>query len=299
MRLSATTQKQCLRRSSPGTQSKVGAGAQNPGVLLELLTRPVALELMRGEFFTSLLELDFMMSLADVICSPHVQIDPAARLVYYSLVFHGAVVGESQSSSSRVTARALYLQCLQAVPAWQEAATGTTMDMIAASVMTWTSVLSFDYNLAWRFHRQACQFAKQMGLQHLDVMSSKGTKEAAIQQNQRVGFWNLVLCDLFFRFCYDRESSISADASPRFVNVPDIMDVTRAQPMAGQTMAQIVWGRAIFLAKSFYESWDQVSSSEEALAGKEFQERVDTICDEIEDIVQDWHLVSMSDIGQP
>lgn len=247
-----------------------------------------ALELMRGEFFTSLLELDFMMSLTDIIDSPHVQVEDAARLVYYNLVFHGAVVGERQL---RVTARALYLQCLQAVPAWQDSATGTLMDLVAASIMTWTCIMSFDYKLAWRFHSQSCRFAKQMGLHHLDVLSAKGTKAADVQRKQRIGFWQLVLADIFFRLCYDKESCISSDASHKYVNVPDVLDVVSTQPQAEQMIPHIIWGRVIFLGKEFFDHYDRVRGDPDALRGKEFQDKVDSICDEMENMILDWNLV--------
>lgn len=249
---------------------------------------PVALEVLRGELFTSMLDKDYMMSLSNVITSPHVKIDPAARLIYYNLVFQGCVVGDS---STPLAARALYLQCLQAVPTWQDHATGAMMDLIATCIMQWTCVLSFDYKLAYRFHTQSCKFAKQMGLHHLDVLSPKGTKGAEIHQHQRFGFWSLVLSDLYYRLCYGRESSISADASPNFVHVPEVFDETLMQPRAAIMIPHMIWGRVTFLVVAFFKHYDRIKDDPVLVSGKEFQDKVDSICDEIEDMINDWDLV--------
>jgi hypothetical protein len=248
----------------------------------------VALEVMRGEFFTSMLDEAYLMSLSNIITTPNTKIDPAARLIYYNLVFQGCVIGDCQSP---LAARALYLQCLQAVSAWQETATGTMMDLIGACIMQWTCVLSFDYRLAYRFHTQSCKFAKQMGLQHLDVLASKGTKEAELQHHQRMGFWHLVLCDLFFRLCYGRESSISADASPNFVHFPEMLDLKTSRPMAGVMIPHMIWGRVTVIAKEFYDQYDRIRDDPAQISGHAFQAKVDSICDEIEGMINDWDLV--------
>ena len=258
--------------------------------LCQLLSNelPAALELMRGEFFTNLLDLEFMISLSDVITSPHVKVDPAARLVYYNLVFHGSVVGESRS---RVTARALYLQCLQAIPAWQEQATGTVLDLVATSILTWTCVVSLDYKLAFQFHTQCCGFAKQMGLHQLDVLPDKGARNETLQRNQRMGFWQLVLCDLFFRLCYNKESSISAEASPKFVHPPNMLDAS-IHPKASTLIPWIMWGRVVHSVLNFFRVYDRIKDNPEEIAAQEFQDMVDGICHDLETMVDDWDLVS-------
>lgn len=72
-----------------------------------------------------------MKALPDIISSPHVNLDPAVKLVYYNLVFHGRNMGPKRSS---LAARNNYIKCLQAVPAWHESAQGTVMDLTAAVI---------------------------------------------------------------------------------------------------------------------------------------------------------------------
>lgn len=245
--------------------------------------------MLSDQCFLSLVELDFMLSLTEIINSPHVHIDPAAKVIYFNLLFHGYMFGEHKTQAG---ARTLYLQCLVTVPAWQESAKGSLMDLAATSILIWTTALSFDYNLAWKFHNMGCRISKQLGLHHLDVLASKGTKEDASIRNKREGFWQLVLTDLFFRLCYDKGSAISAEASPRFVKLPDVVDPVSTQPRAATAVNDIIWTRAMFLVKDFYQHFDNAKSSPEGLTSSAFQQKVDVICDEIADMIDDWQLVS-------
>ncbi|ETN39196.1 uncharacterized protein HMPREF1541_05419 [Cyphellophora europaea CBS 101466] len=241
---------------------------------------------MQGEFFTSLLDVEFMLSLCDVINSPLVQVEPAARLVYYNLIFHGGVLGGPRS---QITARGLYLQCLHAVPAWQACASGTMLDLIASSLMTFTTAISFDYTLAWKFHRQACEFVKQRGLDRLNALDMVGLTKTEID-NQRLGFWQLVLVDIFFRFFANKPSSISSEASVASSGVPPATDVTHQRPRAGRTIVNTIWQRVLFVAKEFFEHYDRVSIIDGGTKSHQFQKKVDSLCDEIEEMIDDWQL---------
>jgi len=75
---------------------------------------------------------EFVTSLVDIIDSPYIQIDPAARLVYMCLLFHGHILCQYKSPT---TARQLYLRCLEVVPQWQSQDSGTVMDLIGASLL--------------------------------------------------------------------------------------------------------------------------------------------------------------------
>jgi hypothetical protein len=248
----------------------------------------VALELLGEQCFLSLADLSFMVSLSEVIASPHVQIDPAARLIYSNLLFHGYMMSDKKT---RTGSRALYLQCLIAVPAWQESAKGTTMDLAAASILSWTTIVNFDYNLAYRFHKLSCQICKQLGLHHIDVVATRNTHEDSTTRKKRSAFWQLVLIDLYFRLCYEKESEISSEASTRFVKLPGTVNLVTEQPPAVLTILEILWGRVIFLAKAFFEHRDAAQSNVDGLAGLDFQKKVDELCDECEELVDDWQLV--------
>ena len=239
-----------------------------------------------------MLDRKFMESLTDIINSPHVQIDPAARLIYYNLVFHGSVVGEPKEQS---VARGLYLQCLKAVPTWQASATGTMLDLISASLMTFTTAISLDYDLAGRFHDQSCHIAKQLNLHRLDVLTAVGVRGRDLW-NQRLGVWGLVLTDLFFRFFAGKDSSLSKEVSLEQVGSLEASELVGSRPRAAAMIVRIVWGRVIVIAKEFFEHYDQVTAAEggDFSASQAFQDKVDELCDEIEDMIEDWQLVCSS-----
>lgn len=248
----------------------------------------VALEVLGDQCFLSLVDLDFMVSLSDIIGSPHVQIDAAAQVIWYNLVFHGYMFGERKTTAG---SRTLYFQCLVAIPSWQQNAKGTIMDLAATSILVWTTIISFDYNLAWKFHNMACRITKQLGMHHLDVLTTKGVRDEELMRKKRSAFWQLVLVDLFFRLCYDRKSSISAEASPRLVQLPEVVNLVAAQPVAVTTVIEIIWIRVTLIVKSFYERLDEARSGAGGVASIAFQATVDAMCNEIEDMIADWHLV--------
>jgi hypothetical protein len=256
----------------------------------------VALVSLQGEFFTSLLDAEFMSSLSNIVSSPYIQIDPAVRLVYYNLLFHGFIVGESKTQTR---ARSLYSHCLGAIKQWQETATGTMMDLVASSLSNWTAIHSFDFKLAWKLHSQACRIAMHLGLHRLDVSPrpSQTKQEEELRNKQRGGFWQLVLVDLFFRLCYDKPSCISAEASPEAVRIASPVDLTSQRPVAGLYSTQIIWTRITFIGKSFFESYDSVTANEGQKSAEAFQSKVDGWCDEIELIITDWRLVSLSPVA--
>lgn len=231
------------------------------------------------------------MSLSDVIDSTHVQVDPAARLIFYNLVFHGSVVGESMLQT---TARGLYLRCLQAIPTWQTSATGSLLDLIGMAIMTFTTAISFDFNLAFKFHTQACQYAKQLGLHRLDTLAAVGVKHRDLN-NQRQGIWGLVLTDLFFRLFIGKDSSFSKDVSTSHVALPLVADPSLQRPRAANTIIQTIWARITFIAKEFFEHYDQIKNVEGGKASQVFQDKVNALCDEIEEMFDDWQLVSDTD----
>lgn len=73
-----------------------------------------------------------LTSLPDMIDSPYVKLDPALRLLYYNLVFHGRYIAQSTSA---VAGNSLYFKCLREASAWHKTATGSVLDVVAAYIM--------------------------------------------------------------------------------------------------------------------------------------------------------------------
>jgi hypothetical protein len=247
-----------------------------------------ALETMKSECFLWLIDSDLLTSVGDVITSTHVRVDPAVKVIYYNLLFNGY---SFTGGRTRAGTRALYLQCLAAVPQWQKEAKGTLPDLSAASILTWSTALSFDYSLAWQFHTQACRIAKQMGFHQLDVVSTKASRHDEVLNQKRRGLWQLVIGDFFFRLCYNKPSCISSEVSTQLVEWTQACDVQVNRPRAFSISVHMIWGRITFILKDYFDLVDQNDAATEGPSTTEIQEKAESICDEIEAMIADWHLV--------
>jgi hypothetical protein len=267
--------------------------------------RVAAIESLRGEFFTSLIDIDFMVTISQIIISQHIQADPAVRLIYHNLLFHGYLVDRSQNNTVTTAAWDEYLHCLRSISLWWEkpSNTSTLMDLIAGGISSWSALQNLDYELAWNLHRRTCRIAKALGLLHLDQQPSQAALPslptpphlgASTFRNQlRWGFWTLVISDLLFRLLFNRPSCISAEASCEGIRLPDSADVKSERPMASVHATQTVWGRLTFIAKDFFDMVDRGLHLDPDAAEQSgrFRMKVDEACEEIRLMVADWHLV--------
>lgn len=77
-----------------------------------------------------------MYQILDIIDVPEISVDPAALILYYSMLYHGSltVLPETTSQVEDLT-QAMYVHCLRAIPAWQKQASGTKTDVIIAILL--------------------------------------------------------------------------------------------------------------------------------------------------------------------
>lgn len=92
---------------------------------------------MHTEMFNSLLNRKLLELIPDLLELPHVHLDPAILVVYYSILYHGCALGATfEGNPDKLHyVPTLYLCCLRSLPLWQREATGTTTDFIAAAFM--------------------------------------------------------------------------------------------------------------------------------------------------------------------
>lgn len=92
---------------------------------------------MHTEMFNSLVNRKLINIIPDLLELPHVHLDPAILVVYYSILYHGcALVATFEASPDHLHyVRMLYLCCLRSLPLWQREATATATDFIAAAFM--------------------------------------------------------------------------------------------------------------------------------------------------------------------
>jgi hypothetical protein len=165
------------------------------------------------------------------------------------------------------------------------------MDLVAAAILTWTCAMSFDYSLAWEFHKLSCTILKRLGMHRLDAAPTDNRPTDPLILQKRSSFWQVVLIDIFFRLCYDKASEVSGEASTQLVNLPDIINPVSEQPQAVKTVHDIIWYRVIFLARLFLERLDQARIRADGIADPDFQRMADETCDHIEKLTIDWQLV--------
>ena len=198
-----------------------------------------------------------MSSLGNVVASTYIQVDPAIRLVFYNLLFHGYIFGPCKGPT---TARRLYFQCIKAMELWKKADTGTFMDLVASVITSWTATHNLDKKLAWELHAHACSIAKGLKWHNIDVTPLPTGEDSVTRNKQRAAYWELVIMDLMLRLSWNRPSCISAEACPDQVNLPNLTDPRTDRPVALVHSIKTVWIRSAFIAKAFLELYDGVQN---------------------------------------
>lgn len=77
-----------------------------------------------------------MYQILCIIDVPEISVDPAALILYYSILYHGSltILPETTPQVGDL-AQAMYVHCLRAIPAWQKQASGTKTDVIIAILL--------------------------------------------------------------------------------------------------------------------------------------------------------------------
>lgn len=229
-----------------------------------------------------------MSSFANVVASEHIHVDPAIRLVYYNLLYHGYISGPCKEPT---TARKLYLLCHRALQLWQKAGTSDFMDLVASVITSWTANHNLDKALAWDLHARACSIARDLKWHVIDVAYLSTDHDDDTRNKHRAAYWELVIMDLMFRLNANKPSCISRDARPDLVNLPSITDLRTDRPVALVHTIKTVWIRSAFIAKSFFELYDRIQDGRGEIPN-DVVEQLDAFCDEIFTTINDWRLVS-------
>ncbi|KAF1993490.1 hypothetical protein P154DRAFT_582758 [Amniculicola lignicola CBS 123094] len=244
---------------------------------IEILGSMVVLELIVNSF-----ELDILKALPDVINSPFVSIDPALRVLYYNGLFYGL---HKMHGPGNEFSQGAYYKCLEAVPAWLDAATGSEMDIYAAAITCWTSVQNFDYLLSWKFHVKSCQFLKNRGIDQLDVLPAKTHAEEEERQTRRFLYWHILQTDLVFRLFYNKPSALQW--SPNAVKPPTIFSPRNMQPSVPHTVLHVFWIRFTVLMAEVYEILNATSDVDH----EHLSQDVETYCSKMESLIEECNMV--------
>lgn len=223
---------------------------------------------------------------------PHVHLDSCIIVIYYSVLWHGCAIastgrGSTQSDLWRYT-KSAYLGCLRALPGWQREATGTITDLIAAIAMARVSTECFDYEMAWKMYKQACEYAQGLDMHNLDEGDcgmGMGIHNPNISDHDRKAFWDLLQVDTFFRLLFNKPPSITGNVWK--VNLPWLCVESQQAPQPVTAMTFLISSRVTLLLLRFFAMLE-----EERGDPSQMMARTEEMCAELKGLYQEWDLVS-------
>ncbi|KAL4938459.1 hypothetical protein BDV06DRAFT_56477 [Aspergillus oleicola] len=232
--------------------------------------------------FSNTLDPDFMGAMPHIVDSPYAQVDPVMRVIYYGAIYLSQSIGTSEEQQLGIKT---YYKCLQLVPQWLEWATGTQLDLFAASMIGWLAINNFDYHLAWQFHCEACRFGEILGIHDVDSNPPGAPQEEADKEEYRRMHWFLVEIDFLFRLWYDKPKALRCPEITQ-VKLPTEISPATKQPKRNECTLFIVWSRVLYIMESFFKAT-------ETLSRQELNSKVDHCCTQLAELADDWDLLSL------
>lgn len=257
-----------------------------------------------------------MYLIPDLIGTLEVRIDPSTMMLYYVMLYHGALNHRAENKSQTGDfMRRFYVQCLRFIPNWEKHAAGSKADLITAILLvgihSFMSVFSVylavgmadpkeqaradshqcDLDFSWNMHKLVCLCAVRQNMHVLDkdhlntLISAKPLTEGADQY--RMGLWGLVHTDLVFRLLHDKPAMLTADVANWHVNLPAVEIDPELPAFAIPDLAFLVRFRLVFHLLRFYEVTGH------CLGDEEYRARcIEKLCEEIQDSMKEWPVVS-------
>ncbi|RAL06949.1 uncharacterized protein BO97DRAFT_447210 [Aspergillus homomorphus CBS 101889] len=223
--------------------------------------------------FATVVDAEFLRTMPLIIDSPYVKVEPVMLVVYLNALYFGQTAGTAEEQRSAVQT---YYQCLHNVPKWLASAQGSYLDLLAASLTAWMAINNFDYHLAWQFHREACRFGNLLGVHEVDLPTAPAEEEAEKEKKRRT-HWYLVEVDFLFRIWYEKPPVLRVPMAQ--VRLPAEISPQTKQPKPNDCIIFLVWSRALFIMADFFDHPIPTSTA-------------DTCCNELEELVDDWALLS-------
>ncbi|RSL54102.1 hypothetical protein CEP54_010103 [Fusarium duplospermum] len=242
---------------------------------------------MSAELFLTLVDRRLLEMMPDLVTMRHVHMDACMLLIYYAILWQGCFLPGKRCfiGPDRKYARQLYLCCLRIIPSWQRESAGTVTDLVAAMYMMRTAAESFDFETALEMHNLACEYAEGLQMHNLDRDSSLLPDKRPSTDDDRKGMWELIQMDLFYRLIHDKPPAFSSSIQNWRVNLPWLsVDSPPDDNAPVPTMTFILRSRLALILASFFQAVD------EAKDGPMASGMVESLCQQIEDVFQDWKL---------
>ncbi|KAL0936397.1 uncharacterized protein CTRU02_208612 [Colletotrichum truncatum] len=239
------------------------------------------------ETFLSLVDRKMIEMMPDMLNMKHVTLDPCILVVYYVILWRGCYLLNSRSyqSPDRKYARQLYLCCLRAIPSWQQEATGSITDFIAAIFMTGVATECFDFELSLEMHQLACDYAKGLHMHSLDGHDYFAVTGSTRTDEDRRGMWELIQTDLFYHLIYNKPAKLFPNLDSWQVNLPWLsLDSTPHHDIPISTIAFLFRSRVTFVLIHFFQTLETLENESEAV------EAIEPLCHEIEALFEEWRI---------
>ncbi|KAJ3550197.1 hypothetical protein NM208_g88 [Fusarium decemcellulare] len=244
------------------------------------------------DIFQDFINMKLMYHLPEIIHMPEVSVDPSSIALYHTMLYHGCLVSSSDlpDKDESLTQR-IFLRCLRVMRKWQQHATGTRTDLVAAILLMRAASQQGEIELSWQVYKLVCQYVQNLDMHNIDGEMSKTTVDPSLLQpdkadQQRKGLWALVLMDLFFRLFHDKPAMMSSNLSEWRVNMPWLNNGPDATEHVVPTLAFLVKSRLTFLLFRFCDIMDEDADGK----NDAIQERTQEVCKEVEELMNEWSL---------
>ncbi|KAI5795696.1 hypothetical protein EDC01DRAFT_653225 [Geopyxis carbonaria] len=245
---------------------------------------------------TTLIDINFLLMIPDLLEIPHVKIDNASLICYYNAVYQGMMLDETNPFPERAQySKFLYHTTLSLVEKWQVEKVNNTnvtiMDFAAAYLVTWMTSEFLDNNLSWKLFCRACSIGRQIGLFDLDrPLPPNSTPpeplspvEELTKDRKRALFWQILHTDCMFRHHYCRPAVVQPNTWT--VNFPDmVMGTHSTAPLEPIQIIFIVNSRLMLVVDKFLCAYGKAPKSPHV------QELVTTLSAEIDGILSNWDI---------
>ncbi|KAF5007864.1 hypothetical protein FDECE_5779 [Fusarium decemcellulare] len=244
------------------------------------------------DIFQDFINMKLMYHVPEIIYMPEVSIDPSSIALYYTMLYHGCLVSSPElSDKDESLTQRIFLRCLRVMRKWQQQATGTKTDLVAAILLMRAASQQGEIELSWQVYKLVCQYVQNLDMHNIDGEMSKTTVDPSLLQpdradRQRKGLWALVLMDLFFRLFHDKPAMMSSNLSEWRVNMPWLNNGPDATEQVVPTLAFLVKSRLTFLLFRFCDIMDEDADGK----NDAIQERTQEVCKEVEELMNEWSL---------
>ncbi|KAH6971433.1 hypothetical protein BKA56DRAFT_495011 [Ilyonectria sp. MPI-CAGE-AT-0026] len=238
--------------------------------------------------FPGFINVKLMQLIPDIVDIPEISIDPAALVLYYSILYHGSLPAPAvMAERGNGIPDRMYRCCLRIVPSWQRQIAGTKTDLITAILVMRASFQQCDFKRSWDMYKIVCQCVQTLNMHNIDQSLSNTLMNPELLSDEpdhhRQGLWALVLVDLFFRLLHDKPAIMTANLTEWRVNLPWLSANPESTEHVVPTLVFIVKSRLTFLLLRFFEIFDQDRKDKNSAI-----KHVTGLCTEIEDLFEEW-----------